>query len=212
MEIFKELGQIISVLIILSFAASIVEFQSLTFFGFFIMLIIFGLIIFCYILAKKLTGYYFSVDEESRIWSVKRYGVKAHHYFNNEVPLGIILPILLLVLSLGTFSWYGCLQSDIKPRKYKQARKDGVLSFTELSDSDSAFISFVGIAAVLLIAFFSYILNLPLLSKIAIHFAFFNMIPLGQLDGTKILFGNRPLWLALSAIVLVALAYSFFLV
>ena len=212
METIKELGQIISAWIIISFVGSIVEFQSLTFSGFFVMMLIFGIILFCYIIAKKFTGYYFSVDEESRIWSVKRYGVKAHQYFNNEVPMGIVLPILVLVLSLGTIPWYGCLQSDLKPRKHKQARKDGVLSFTELSDNDSAVISAVGIGSCLLIAFFAYILNLPLVSRLAIQFAFFNMIPFGQLDGTKILFGNRPLWMILSVITLIALAYSFFLV
>ncbi|MEK6919179.1 MAG: hypothetical protein AABW73_04015 [Nanoarchaeota archaeon] len=212
METFKELGQVISAWIVLSFVGSVVEFQSLTFFGFFIMLIVFGLILFVYLLAKKLTGYYFSVDEESRIWSLKRYGFRAHQYFNNEVPLGIILPIVVLVLSLGTIPWYASLQSDLKPRKYKQVRKDGLLSFTNISDRDSAFVSAAGVFSCLLIAFFAYILNLPLVSRIAIQFSFFNMIPFGQLDGTKLFFGNRSLWMVLSGVVLVALAYSFFLV
>jgi Zn-dependent protease len=213
MEIAKQLGHILSILIIISFIASVVEFQAISLAGFLVMAVIMGIIFFAYILTKKLTASYFRADEETRIWSIERYGLRPHHYFTKEVPLGVILPVIVLVLSLGTVPWYGCLQSDVKPNKYKQVRsKSSLLSFTALGDTDLALISASGIISSLVIAFFAYVINAPLLSKLAIHFAFFNMLPLGNLDGGRIFFGNRPLWMVMGVITLIALAYSFFLV
>lgn len=211
-ELRKEIGHIFSVLIVLAFVAAIVEFQSLTLFGFGIMLIIFALILFVYICSKKIAAGYFQIDEESSIWGVDKYGLRKKQYFSKELPIGIILPILVLVLSLGRIPWYAVLQSDVKPSRFKSVRRGGLLSFSEISDNDLAFISASGILSVLVLSFFAYLINAPVISKLAIHFAFFNALPIGNLDGGRIFFGNKILWLFVAALTLIALAYSFFLV
>jgi len=212
MELKKQLGHIFSVLIVLSFIASVIELRALNLFGFFLMLLIFSIIIFIYIFSKKITAAYFNAEEETQIWSIERYGFKKHKYFSKEVPMGIIMPIVFLVLTLGSFPWYASFQSEIRPGKYKQIKKEGLLSFVEMSENDFALISAAGVVSTLILAFFAYLVNMPLISKIAIQFAFFNMLPISNLDGSKIFFGNRGLWLILAAITLIALAYSFFLV
>ncbi len=212
MEIRKQLGHILSVLIILSFIAAFVEIGDLNWGSFTTLLIIFAVILFVYIAAKKLTALYLQTEEDSKIWSFQRYWFGKHHYFSREVPIGIILPILVLIISMGTLPWYASLQSEVKPLKHKSVRRDGLLSFTEISENDISLISAAGVASVLILSFFAYLVNLPLLSRIAIHFAFFNMLPISSLDGSKIFFGNKPLWIVLAIITLIALLYSFFLV
>ncbi len=212
MDIVKQLGHIFSVLIVLSFVASIIEFKSLSFSSFLVMLIIFAIIIFVYLFSKKLTSLYFQAEEESAIWSIERFGFKKHKYFSKAVPVGIVLPILFLVLSLGSVPWYASFQSDIKPGKYKSVRRGGLLSFVQMSEGDFALISAAGIISSLVLAFFAYLVNAPIISRLAIQFAFFNMIPISNLDGAKIFFGNRNLWIVLAVITLIALAYSFLLV
>ena len=175
------------------------------------MLIIFAVIFFVSILSKKLTALYLQTEEESKIWGIQRYWFDKHHYFSREVPLGIILPILMLIISMGTLPWYASLQSEVKPLKHKAVRRSGLLSFTEISENDIALISVAGIASVLVLSLFAYLVNLPLLSRIAIHFAFFNMLPISSLDGARLFFGNKPLWIIMAVITLVALSYSFFL-
>jgi Zn-dependent protease len=49
-------------------------------------------------------------------------------------------------------------------------------------------------------------------SRLSIYFAFFNMIPISDLDGNKIFFGSLILWSFLAALVLIGLGYVFFLV
>lgn len=212
MEIIKQLGHMLSVLIVLSFVASVIELKTLSFSGFLVMLVIFAIIIFVNLFAKKLTAVYFQAEEESAIWSIERFGFKKHKYFSKAVPIGIVLPILFLILSLGTVPWYASMQSDIKPGRYKQVKRGGLLSFVEMSENDFALISAAGIISSLVLAFFAYLVNAPIISRLAIQFAFFNMIPISHLDGAKIFFGNRNLYIVLAVITLIALAYSFLLV
>ena len=164
------------------------------------------------ILAKKITSFYLDSEIEVGFWKVERYGFKPSQYFKKAIHAGIILPILVLIISMGTLPWYASLQSEVKPLSHKAVRRSGLLSFTEISENDLSLISAAGVASVLILSFFAYIVNLPLLSRIAIHFAFFNMLPISSLDGAKLFFGNKPLWFVLGIITLIALFYSFFLV
>jgi len=211
----KEWSHLLSVLVVLAFVGAFVEFGFPSLPGFLVMLIVFLVIIFTHVFSKKLVSYHLSMEEESRVWSVKRYGFKKHHYFASEVPLGLVLPIFIFVITLGLVPWYGSLQSEVKPSKYKSVRRKNfqtLLSFTEVSEWDLALVSASGVAGVLVLSFFAYLIGVPIISKVALHYAFFNMIPFGNLDGSRILFGSRPLYAVLGAITLIGLLYSFFLI
>ena len=45
-----------------------------------------------------------------------------------------------------------------------------------------------------------------------IWFVFFNLIPVSDLDGNKIFFGNNVLWVVLAIVSLIALGYTIFLI
>ena len=69
-----------------------------------------------------------------------------------------------------------------------------------------------GIFANLFLGIIGYLIGFPLFAKLSIWFAFFNMIPISNLDGNKIFFGNLVLWSFLAIITLIGLGYTFLLV
>jgi len=66
-------------------------------------------------------------------------------------------------------------------------------------------IAAVGVFANIFFAIIGYLINQPEFAKLNIYFAFFNLIPLSELDGNKIFFGSLILWVLLIIITLVGL-------
>ncbi|MBU3912680.1 MAG: hypothetical protein KKE50_01160, partial [Nanoarchaeota archaeon] len=126
--------------------------------------------------------------------------------------IGLLFPFFLIILTLGRVPWLATTQTEIIASKAKIAKKHGIYRYSEMTDSDLAWITSAGIFACFILAILAYLLNLPDLSRYAILFACFNMIPLGQIDGTKIFFGNLLLWFILAIISLLGLGYIFLLV
>ena len=164
------------------------------------------------LLAKKITSHYLDSEIEVKLWEVERYGFKAHQYFKKPFPMGIFLPLFTSALTFGQFIWMSPLTFDIKSKTYRAAKRHGLYSFTEMTENHIGLIAAAGIATNLFFAFIGYLINVPIFSKINIYYAFFNMIPLSNLDGNKIFFGNNVLWSFLAAITLVAIGYLFLMV
>ena len=174
---------------------------------------IFFLIIFIVnIFAKKLTAYYLECSVETKIWHVQRYWFRDSNHLKYPIATGIIFPLLISVLSLGTFYWLATTQSEISARRARVARRHDFYSYSELTEYHVGIIPAAGIFAVIVLAFFAYLINEPELGKLAIFFACFNMLPLGQLDGSKVFFGSVRLWFVLAAVCLIALGYAVFLI
>ena len=64
----------------------------------------------------------------------------------------------------------------------------------------------------LVLAVVAYIIGQPDLARYSIYFSVWNLLHLGQLDGTKIFFGSRILWVVLFILSLIGLSLAFFLV
>ncbi|MFH1612733.1 MAG: hypothetical protein ABIB46_03245, partial [bacterium] len=75
-----------------------------------------------------------------------------------------------------------------------------------------AYIAAAGIFVNLLFAFLAYLIGFSEFAKLSIWFAFFNMIPISNLDGNKIFFGSKVLWSFLATITLIALGYTFLVI
>jgi Zn-dependent protease len=202
----KEITGLLLALIVLAFANS---FINLTLF--INSLIIFAVILIVYVTAKKLTAYYYEAEEESKIWTFQRYGLYERSYFKTPVPIGIILPFLLSILSFGYIKWFAVTESEIKPTPERAVKRDDIFSFSEMTEYHLAVISAAGIFFSLLISPIAYILNFPELTRAGIYFASFNMLPLGKLDGSRIFYGSRILWTVLAVLCLMGLGYAFFL-
>lgn len=209
----KEIWHIIIAVIILAFAVSVgANFVALTLVNFLWALLFFAIISLVSVVAKKLTAHYLEAGVETRIWYFQRYWIRERDYFKMPIPIGVILPFLMTIASLGSYFWLAATQSEITAKKSRVIKRHDFYSYTEMTEFHIALICAAGIFACLVLSFLAYLINVPDLGKYAIYFAFFNMIPLGKLDGTKIFFGSVIMWFVLAAITVIGTLYALLLV
>jgi hypothetical protein len=205
----NELTSVLIAIIVLAFSFTMFKF-SLDNFIYYLLFI--AIIFIVNIIAKKLTAFYVQSGVETRIWHFQRYGFKEKEYLKKPFPIGVVLPILISFASLGSFVWMAATQSEIRALKSRVAKKHDFYSYSEMTEWHIAVIPALGIIACLVLAFLAYLMHFPTLGKLAIFFSVFNMIPLGELDGTKIFYGSVVLWFILAAISLIALGYALLLI
>jgi len=203
----KELLALILALVVLAFSNSFTNVDK-----FVSSLFMFAIILIIYTTSKKLTAYYYESEEETKIWTFQRYGLYDRSYFKTAIPIGIILPFLLSILTFGAVPWFAVTMSEVKPTPARAVKRHQIYSFSEMTEWHLSLISASGILAALILAPVAYILNFPDLARASIFFACFNLVPLGKLDGTRIFFGSVVLWMVLSAIALIALGYALLLI
>ncbi len=162
--------------------------------------------------AKKLTAHYYESEQEEKIWTFQRWGLYERSYFKTPIPIGIILPFLLSILTFGYVKWFAVTESAVKPTEARAVKRHDIYSFSEMTEWHLALISASGVASVLVLAPIAYLFNFPELARASVYFATFNLLPLGKLDGSRIFFGSLTLWLILVAVCLIALGYALFLV
>ncbi len=164
------------------------------------------------VLVKKFAAYYYESEIEVKTWEVSRFGYKAHQHFKNPVPTGILVPIVVSIFTLGRAFWLAALTFDIKAKVSRSARRHGLYSFSEMTEDHIGFIAAAGVVANLVFAIIGYLLGFSEFARINIWFAFFNMLPLSDLDGNKIFFGSIILWSFLAALTLIAVGYAIMIV
>lgn len=169
------------------------------------------LVIGVHVLAKKGAARVFDSTVEHRIWHVYRYGLKEKSHFKKEIPFGVILPLIFSLFSLGFVQVMTFLTYETRALKYRAAKRFGFYSYTEMTDWHNGLIGAAGIVALLLLSLISYFPNLEYLSKIAAYYAFWNMIPVSDLDGTQIFFGSRIIWTVLALTTLVFVFFALML-
>jgi Zn-dependent protease len=170
------------------------------------------LIIISSILAKKITSFYLDSEIEIELWEIKRYGFRPHEYFKRPFPAGAILPIITTAFSLGFITWMASLVFEVKPKTYRAAKRHGLYTFSEMTEYHIGSIASAGILVSIALAMIGYLINFPELAKVGIYYAFFNMIPISNLDGNKIYNGSRVIWSFLALITLMALIGSILII
>jgi Zn-dependent protease len=213
----KELGYLIIVTIITAFAIALTKNLSLNTTLFIYSLIGVFILLFVNILIKKTTAYFLESEIEIKIWEIKRFGFKTGDYFKKAFPLGAFMPLIskIFLFPLNGFVWMSSLVFDVKAKAYHAAKRHGMYSFSEMTEEHIGRIAAVGVIANLILAFLFYLIGGEfgvIFAKLNIWFAFFSMIPISDLDGNKIFFGNLVLWSFLAVVTLIGLGYTFFLV
>jgi len=196
----KEITAIIIATIILGFTLSATNFSFKTLA--YTALTIF-LILIINISAKKITSFYLDSEIEIKFWEMRQFGWRKHWKFKKPFAIGALFPIITTILSQGYFNWMAALAFDVKPKVYRGARRHGLYSFSEMTEYHIALIAASGIFANFLFAIIGYLVGFPEFAKLNIYLAFFNLIPLSELDGNKIFFGSLTLWSFLAAVALV---------
>jgi len=204
----KELAIIIAVSIVLAFTISLL--RSLDLF-LYTLLAVFIVIMINY-LAKKVSAFFLDSEIEVGLWEVKRYWYKTHQRFKKAIPAGVIFPIVIIVLSYGYIYWMACLVFDVKTKIHRAARRWGLYTFSEITEHHIGLMAAWGIIANLVFAIIGYLTGFEEFARLNIYFAFFNLLPISDLDGNKIFFGSMILWALLAALTLIALGYAFLLI
>jgi hypothetical protein len=152
-------------------------------------------------LAHKIVAKTKDASTEYKIWSIKKFffGKKwkfPQKFFGlkiNALSLGIIAPIFISLFSNGKVIFATTETTKIS---YNSIERTG-RKFTHLTEFESAIIALAGPLASMFIALLTS-LSLPGATKfITINYliALYAMVPLNSLDGAKIFFGSKILYL-----------------
>lgn len=164
------------------------------------------------IFGKKLMANALDSDVDHHIFTLQRYGFKAHHKFKNEIPVGIIFPVIFALFSVGFLKVMTFLTYETRALKARAAKRFGPYSYTEITDWHNSLVGAAGISSMFILAIVSYFFPiLAPLVKLSIFYAFWNMLPISNLDGTQILMGSKVLYSTLGIITLIFTAYALFL-
>jgi len=204
----KEISSILISTLILGVIISLIESLQTLLYTFLTILIIILINVF----AKKIVSFYLDSEIEINLWEIKRYGFKPSRYFKKPFIAGAFLPIIVTALSLGYLKWMACLIFNVKAKIYKTTKRHALYSFSEMTENHIGLIASAGIFANLCFAILGYLIGFPEFSKLSIYYSFYNLIPISNLDGNKIFFGNLILWSFLSALTLIGLAYVFLVI
>jgi hypothetical protein len=158
-------------------------------------------VIFVYIGSKKVVAHMLDADVEHGIWKMGRYGWKPGQIFRKEKSMGVILPLVvafigaLLAWKFGFVIYFmGILTYEARALKRRAARRHGFYSFSEMTDFHNALIGAAGIVSLLILSVVTYYFGLEFFTKILVYYAFWNILPISNLDGTQIFFGSRVLY------------------
>ena len=221
----KEVGYILAAIVVLFF---VVNFQPLVTGNFTLMNLLFSLLLISImlltnILAKKLAAYYYQAKIEIEPWKWYRFGFKRESHFKRPVYAGIFVPIIFSIISYGYFFWLAVLEFDVFSTTSRVSKMHGSHRYTEMTEFHIGMIAAAGVLANLLLAIIAYLIGIPQLTSLSVFLACFSMIPIGQLDGSKIFFagggsirnqsiswGIPTLWFFLAIICAIFLSFVLF--
>ncbi|MBU1129128.1 MAG: hypothetical protein KJ949_00690 [Nanoarchaeota archaeon] len=204
----KEIASILAITIILGFTISLISSTTAFLYAAGSILIIILLTTF----AKKIASSYFDSGIEIKIWEIKKYGFKPHRKFRKSFPAGAFFPIIITAITAGFVNWLACLTFDVKAKVHRAAKRHGYYSFSEMTEHHIGLIAAAGIFLNIILAILGYLFNFPTFAELNIYYAFFNMLPISELDGNKIFFGSLVLWCFLATLVLIGVCCALFII
>ena len=166
------------------------------------------------VIAKKVFGLLLETNVYVRLWEIEGMGIKKRKNFKKPFAIGAILPLIskIVLFPIKGFAWMASLVFEVKPKVSRAAKRHGLYTFSEMTEEHMGYIAAAGIVANLIFAVIGYLMGFNEFSRLSIYYTLFNMIPISNLDGNKIFFGNIVLWSFLASLVVIGLIFSIFLV
>jgi len=179
-------------------------------------ILIFSIIIITSISVKKIVSKNYAIKIEHKSWELQRWGYYKRSKFKKPVPIGIILPFFIAFFSIGFIKPFTFFQFDVenlpKKRLLKAKGERKAQRKEVIGEEDIAYTAASGFYALLLLALIGYLisnfLNLDFglnLTKYSIYYGLWNLIPFGQLDGTKLFFGTTIAWIFITLLYIISL-------
>ncbi len=172
-----------------------------------------SLVILANIFIKKIMAYHLDSEIEMKVWDTGRVGMRGKG-MAKPFPIGAFLPIIskIVLFPFKSFVWMASLVFDVKPRIYRGAKRHGLYAFSEMTEYHLGIIAASGIIINLILSVVGYLLGFPLFARLSIYYAFFNILPVSELDGNKIFFGSLVLWSFLASFVLIGMLFAIFII
>lgn len=203
---FKEIGTEALIIILAAIILAIsIAFKDLSII--YAATISFLIIIGANVLIKKIIGYTLEINVKTKFWSWYQYGFRKDAHFKKPIPM-VWLPLLLSLLTKGFFQWLAILEFDVTPKTERVAKRHGLYRFTQLTEWHIAWIATWGIIFNFVLAIIGYIAGFELFARLSIYFIAWSIIPLSGLDGAKIFFSSRGLWMTLFTIIAIILGWG----
>tara|TARA_Y100000034_G_C6904661_1_gene419422 strand:+ start:3762 stop:4529 length:768 start_codon:yes stop_codon:yes gene_type:complete len=171
-----------------------------------------AIVLLIYQIAHKTIAKRYGCKSTFRIWGIKRFWFTKKSKISNlrifgkkfkTIRFGIVLPLFFSFISNGIIKFCAIGSSEVSEIKMQRTGK----KYKYLSDFDTAVIHLTGPISLLFLALLlSNIGKFEEISKIAYFVAIFSMIPLSQLDGSKIFFGSPFLYIFSLAFMILAIA------
>lgn len=126
---------------------------------------------------------------ETSIWKMQRFWFPESRHFRTPIPAGLLIPLSALFISFGYFKFLTLITFEASPLPHK------IKPFSNITEYQLAIIALSGSIANMVLAFIAYLLGFQQFALLNISFVLFSLIPFSTLDGTKIFFGSRMLWI-----------------
>ena len=146
------------------------------------------MVVLVHTLGQKIAARMVNSSTETSLWMMDRYGLAKTRRFSKAMPAGLILPILLY---FATFGWLKFTAITT----FEAAALPRLKPFSKMTEMQLAMVALSGAIANVLFAFILSLFGQDAFAMMNLFFAFFNMIPFSTLDGIKVFFGSRMLWL-----------------
>lgn len=140
-------------------------------------------------IGKKLVAHFYDANAEISHWHLKRYGYWRWMYFKKLFPIWVVAPLIFFLASAGSVKWLAVTTFETSPAITRERHK-----FSKMTEWDIALIAVGGVIFNIILAFISKLLGYDSFANWNLWFALFNLIPFSDLDGAKIFFGSRFLW------------------
>jgi len=139
---------------------------------------------------QKISAYSLDCSTETELWSMKRFMWLFGGKFKKPFPLWLFAPLILVWLSFGAIKWLAITSFNIIPLPSRIKFR-----WRELTEWHIALIATGGLFFNIVAAIIARAFGFTNFAIYNITFILFNLIPIGGLDGTKIFFGSRLLWI-----------------
>ena len=209
MEANENIKEILTIILAAIILALTVAFSDRTLFN--TAAISFLIILTINVLTKKSVGYYLETKVRTKFWSVYQYWFRTDMHFKKPLPM-LWLPLIITLFTRGFFLWLGVLQFDVEAKTERVSRRHGLYRFTEVTEWHMAWIVVWALVANLIAAIIGYIAGFELFTKLSIYFIAWSVIPLSSLDGSKIFFSSRALWVVVFTIAIIILAWALIII
>jgi hypothetical protein len=167
------------------------------------------LIILISVITKKIAADFFCIKIEHTAWEWQQFWWYKTSKFKKPIPLGVLFPFLITLLSFGLLKPLTFLQFNAKNNPQKRIlKKRGAVRKEEINESDLAFTSAWGFFSVWLLAILGIFLRIPDLTKWSIYYGLWNLVPIGNLDGIKLFFGSTITWVFMIFLYIIAIIFA----